>query len=457
MNAEREISACRPSISSSCLSGLRGSASGPPFPTRSAGDTDGRSTCASTARPPPARDRQPPSADLPEQAGGPVRLATFSSLYPNPAQPTHGVFVENRLRHLLASGEATAKVVAPVPWWPSRAPSRAAVPREEHRHGIHVLHPRFLAVPGLGLATNPYAMARAGLAAIEALSRAGFAFDLLDAHYLFPDGVAAVRIARALGKPVVLTARGSDTSQLPMLPFAGGMIRKALAEAEAIIAVSAGLAEGLVALGAPRGRITVLRNGVDTALFHPPAMREALRAELEIRGPTILSVGHLIARKRHHLAIEALRELPQHRLVILGEGPERAALEALAARLGVQDRLRMPGSRPHDELPRWYGAADVMVLASAREGWANVLLESMACGTPVVCTEAWGAREAVCAPIVGEVVGEATARAIATAVRRRDTDAGARAATRRHAEAFGWEATTRGQLDLFRRILKERA
>lgn len=386
-----------------------------------------------------------------------MRLATFSSLYPNAAQPNHGVFVENRLRHLLASGEATAKVIAPVPWWPLRTPSRAAVPREEHRHGIHVLHPRFLAVPGLGLVTNPSAMARAGLAAFADLARAGFAFDLIDAHYLFPDGVAAIRIARSLGKPVVLTARGSDTSHLPALPFAGRMIRDALASADGIIAVSEGLKQGLIALGAPAGKITVLRNGVDIGLFRPPADRAALRRVLGFEAPTILSVGLLIERKRHHLTIEALRGLPGHRLVILGEGPERAALEALAVRLGVADRVAMPGAQPHEDLPRWYGAADAMVLASAREGWANVLLESMACGTPVVCTEAWGAREAVSTAAAGRVVAEASPVAIAAALASLPLTAEARAATRAHAEAFDWEATTQGQLALFRRILEARA
>lgn len=385
-----------------------------------------------------------------------MRLVTFSSLYPNPAQPHHGVFVENRLRHLLAGGEAQATVVAPVPWCPGRAPSRAAVPAEALRHGIRILHPRFLALPGVGLLTNPAAMARAGMAAIARLRAAGSEFDLLDAHYLFPDGVAAVRIARALGKPVVLTARGSDTSQLARLPFAGAMIRRALAEADGIIAVSAGLKEGLVALGVPAERVTVLRNGVDTALFRPPADRAALRRELGFDGPTILSVGLLIPRKRHHLTIEALRDLPDHRLVILGEGPERRALEALAGRLGVADRVRMPGARPHEDLPRWYGAADVMVLASEREGWANVLLESMACGTPVVATPAWGAREAVCAPAAGRVVAEASPAAIAAAVRSLAAPPAAREATRAHAEAFGWEETTQGQLALFRHILEAR-
>lgn len=255
---------------------------------------------------------------------------------------------------------------------------------------------------------------------------------------------------------MVLTARGSDTSQLPHLPFAGAMIRRALAEADGIIAVSGGLKEGLVALGVPAAKVSVLRNGVDTALFHPPADRAALRRELGFDAPTILSVGLLIPRKRHHLTIEALRELPGHRLVILGEGPERPALEALATRLGLADRVRMPGARPHQELPRWYGAADVMVLASAREGWANVLLESMACGTPVVATAAWGAREAVSTPAAGRVVEEASPGAIAAAIRALAAAPLARAATRTHAEAFSWEETTRGQLALFRAILEAR-
>ena len=385
-----------------------------------------------------------------------MRLVTFSTLFPNPTQPNHGVFVENRLRHLVASGEALSTVVAPVPWFPGRGSPHGVV-EQETRGGLRVLHPRFLALPKLGLLTNPALLGRAGLAAIRQLMAEGLDFDLLDAHYLFPDGVAAVRIARALGKPVVLTARGSDTSQLPQQPFAGAMIRDALRRADAVIAVSAGLRDGLLELGVASEKVTVLRNGVDTDQFKPPVEREALRARLRLSGPTLLSVGLLIDRKRHHLTIEALRDLPDHRLLILGEGPERAALEGLAARLGVADRLRMPGARPHAELPDWYGAADAMVLASEREGWANVLLEAMACGTPVVTTPAWGAREAVSAPAAGVVVSEASPAALAAGVRQLAAGAaGSRGATRAHAENFGWGETTQGQLALFRRILEER-
>lgn len=370
------------------------------------------------------------------------------------------MFVENRLRHLVASGEATSTVLAPVPWFPSTHPRfgdwarHAAAPHAEERHGLTVLHPRYAALPRLGLHTNPHALHAAARRAVAALRERGGDFDLLDAHYLYPDGVAAVWLARALRKPVVITARGSDTSLLPRFRRPRRLIQAAIRDADALIAVSAELKQGLVELGAPPDKVTVLRNGVDTDIFRPPADRAAERAALGFpEGPVILSVGLLIERKRHHLTIEALQHLPDHTLVILGEGPLRADLLALAARLGVADRVRLPGNKPHGELRRHYGAADIMVLASSREGWANVLLESMACGTPVVASPAWGSREAVSAPEAGLVLDDVSPAGIAAGVRALLTRPQDRAATRAYAERFGWEPTTRGQLDLFRRLL----
>jgi glycosyltransferase involved in cell wall biosynthesis len=367
------------------------------------------------------------------------------------------VFVENRLRHLLASGEAESIVIAPVPWFPGRTPAKAALPAAVHRNGIAVHHPRFVAPPGLGMYVNPFTLARAGGTALRRLLRAGQRFDAIDAHYLYPDGVAAVRLGRAFDLPVVITARGSDTSQLPHYAVPRRLIRDAIGRADALIAVSAGLAEGLHALGAPPGKVTVLRNGVDLDLFRPPADRAAARAGLGLDGPTIVSVGLLIPRKNHHLTIEAMAALPGHRLLILGEGPERERLEALIARLGLGDRVRLVGPQPHEALPLYYGAADAMVLASSREGWANVLLESLACGTPVVSSPAWGAREAIAAPEAGVVLEETSAATIAAALRQLLASPPDRAATRCYAERFGWKETTMGQIELFRRILAGRA
>lgn len=392
----------------------------------------------------------------------PLRLLTFSTLYPNAAQPNHGIFVENRLRHLVASGDATSTVIAPVPWFPSRHPRFgewarcAASPVEEMRHGLRVLHPRYAAPPRLGMYTGPWALLRAGRAALARLRAEGARFDAIDAHYLYPDGVAAAWLAREAGLPVVITARGSDTSLLPRFPLPRRLIGAALREADALIAVSEGLANGLIALGAAPEKVTALRNGVDLAGFAPPADRAALRAELALSGPVILSVGHLIERKRHDLVIGAVAELPGATLLVAGEGPERQALEAQIERLGVAERVRLLGARPHGELARLYGAADALVLASTREGWANVMLEAMACGTPVVAGPAWGSREAISSPEAGVVLDEVGAGPIAAALRRLLANPPARRATRAHAERFGWDATTRGQVELFRRVLTAR-
>jgi glycosyltransferase involved in cell wall biosynthesis len=385
-----------------------------------------------------------------------LRLLTFSTLYPNAAQPNHGVFVENRLRHLVASGTAESTVLAPVPWFPGRGLDLAAVPARETRHGLVLHHPRHAAPPGLGMWTNPFTLYRAARAALRGLLRDGLRVDAIDAHYLYPDGVAAVWLGREFGLPVVITARGSDTSLLPRYQVPRWLIQGAIAGADALIAVSAALREELLALGAPPGKVTVLRNGVDLGLFRPPADRAALRAALGVEGKVLLSVGLLIPRKGHHLTIEALAALPGHTLLVLGEGPERAALEALAARCGVADRVRLLGARPHAQLPEFYGAADAMVLASSREGWANVLLESMACGTPVVSSPAWGSREAVAAPAAGLVLDTATPATIAAGVRQLLATPPDRAATRAYAEGFGWDETTAGQLALFRRVIQDR-
>jgi glycosyltransferase involved in cell wall biosynthesis len=230
------------------------------------------------------------------------------------------------------------------------------------------------------------------------------------------------------------------------------MIRWAMTNADALIAVSAGLREAMVRLGAEPDRVTVLRNGVDLELFRP-LHREAVRRELGLEGRVLLSVGHLIERKRHHLAIEAVAQLPDWRLMIVGEGPERGRLEALARKIGVAGRVMFHGAQPHALLPRYYTAADVMILASSREGWANVLLESMACGTPVVASNIPGNPEVVRSPEAGLIVADNTSQDFARAIAEVAARSSPRTLTRAYAEQFSWNATSAGQLEVFRRVL----
>ncbi len=391
-----------------------------------------------------------------------MKILTFTTLYPSSARPNHGVFVENRLRHLLASGGMESKVVAPVPWFPSRHPRFgeyarfAATPQQEVRHGIEVMHPRYFLPPKIGMNLAPHSLARATHGLLRELQR-DFPYQLIDAHYFYPDGVAAAMLGRRLGVPVVITARGTDLNLIPRYPRPRRLIQWAASEAAGLITVCQALKDVLVELGVPAGKVRVLRNGVDLVRFRPPEDRGALRRRLGLEGPVLLSVGHLIERKGHDLVIRALSELPAEIcLMIAGDGPERPRLEVLIRERGLEGRVRLLGALPHETLRDWYGAADCLVLASSREGWANVLLEAMACGTPVVATRVWGTPEVVAAPEAGRLC-ERDPQSIAREVAALLAAPPERAATRRYAEGFSWEATSTGQKSLFQEILARRA
>lgn len=386
-----------------------------------------------------------------------LRLLTYTTLYPASARPSHGIFVETRLRHLVASGEATSRVIAPVPWFPFRHACfgeyslYARVPRRDRRHGIDVVYPRYPLIPKIGMTVAPFALAAATLPSVRRVLADGYDFDVIDAHYFYPDGVAAAMIADRVGKPFVITARGTDINLVPRYRAARRMIRWAADRAAAIITVCAALKDALVELGVAPDKITPLRNGVDLERFRPVDRDEA-RTRLGLNGPTLVSVGHLIERKGHHLVIEALKSLPDLRLLVVGEGPEEGRLRALAERLDVAARVRFVGSVPQEQLRDYYGAVDALVLASSREGWANVLLEAMACGTPVVATPVWGTPEVVAMPAAGVLTTRRDVGAIVEAIRRLFGDYPDHGSTRRYAESFDWDATTRGQLGLFRRV-----
>lgn len=392
-------------------------------------------------------------------ASGTLRILTFSSLYPNAVQPRHGVFVEERLRHLLAGGGVSATVLAPVPWFPWRHPrfgryaQYARVPEEETRYGVRVLHARYPVVPKIGMSAAPWLMAKAMLPVLRSLEAREADFDLIDAHYFYPDGVAAVWLGERLGKPVMVTARGSDINWIPRHRLPRLQILWAARRAKAVVAVSNALGERLADLGVARERITVLRNGVDQAVFCPePELALALGRELKLDGPVILSVGNLIESKGHHIAIEALKYLDQGTLLIVGEGPMKEALRKQADASGLGDRVRLLGAVEHDELPRYYSLADVLVLASSREGMPNVVLEALACGTPVVACDVGGVREVVAEEVAGLVIPARKADALAQAVGKLLAKLPSSEAVRRYAQRFSWDETSAGQRVLFRRL-----
>ena len=383
-----------------------------------------------------------------------MKILVFSTLYPNAARPEHGVFVENRLTAFRKKHDAEIRVVAPVPWFPfqnetfGRYAAYARAPGREVRKEIAVYHPRFVIPPKLGMRFAPQALKRCFRQCAREMREDGWDFDLIDAHYLYPDGVAAAEVAGELGKPLVLTARGTDVNLIPAFAAPRRKILKAAAKADAVIAVAGALKDELVRLGVPAGKVSVLRNGVDLNVF-APGDRALMRDGMGLSGPVIASVGQLTARKGHDLVIAALRRMPDATLLIAGDGEERRALEAQARRAGLKARVRFLGALPHEALRAVYLAADALVLASSREGWPNVLLEAMACGTPCVATDVWGSAEVIREPAAGRLITERTPEAIAEAANELLAAPPDRAATRAYAERHGWDETVDAMAAIF--------
>ncbi len=388
-----------------------------------------------------------------------LRLLTFTTLFPNAAQPVHGIMVANRLRQLLATQELAASVVAPVPWFPSSDPrfgdyaAFAKAPRSETRDAVRVDHPRYVVIPKVGESVAPALLAAGSYGAV---ARQAAHFDVLDAHYFYPDGVAAVLIAKRLRKPVVITARGSDINVLPNSAIPRRWIRWAARNADAIITVSSALRDAILDLDVGQPRIEVLRNGVDLEQFAPLPTARAREALQWGEGTVLLSVGKLVEAKGHDLVIRALAELPGVRLVIVGEGPFRGDLQRLAADLGVADCVSFLGAVPHTQLRMLYCAADIAILASAREGMPNVVLESLACGTPVIATDVGGIGE-ILVPSVGVLLRERTPDALQAAVTRVLQSKPAVETIRRHAEGLDWTPVLRAQIELYRDVVRSRS
>ena len=391
----------------------------------------------------------------------PIRTLLFSTLYPSSVRPGHGIFVETRLRELLKSGQVQTKVVAPVAWFFSEHARYggyarlASTPLREQHHGIDVLHPRYFLPPKVGMTIAPFLLAMGAVPAVKRLLEEGFDFDLIDAHYYYPDGVAAGMLARHFKKPFCVTARGSDINLLSRHLIPRKLIQWTGRRARASIGVSSALSQAMAEVGIPPATLMTLPNGVDLERFHIEPQASA-RIELGWpAAPTLLFVGNLVENKGLHIAIEALSLLPEFRLVVAGEGSQQQALEVLAQRRNLTARVQFLGRVEQDQLARCYSAADILVLPSSREGWPNVLLESMACGTPVVATRVGGIPEIVTSDDAGRLLPERTAACVVAAVSDLWQHLPNRNAVRSTAQSCGWQGTTDAQIALFNKIANE--
>lgn len=379
-----------------------------------------------------------------------LRVLTLATLFPDASRPNFGVFVERQTLGLAAHPHVDLRLVAPVglPPWPlsglSHYKALATLPKRESWKGIETWRPRFTTLPATQGRFHVAALVRR-LKPLLAEIRRDFPFDVIDAEFFFPDGPAAVALGKYFGVPVSIKARGADIHHWGTAPATATQVVVAGQAADGMLAVSQAMKADMAGIGIPAERICVHNTGVDLARF-APVVRVSGKAAFGVTGPLVVSLGALIPRKGHDIVVRAVAGVPGVSLLIAGEGPQRSQLEAEIAALGVGDRVRLLGSIPHGDLPALLGAADVMALASSSEGLANAWVEALACGTPIVITDAGGAAEVVQNTATGRIIARES-DAFADAIRALLADPAPREETRAAALRFTWETNTAALFD----------
>lgn len=318
-----------------------------------------------------------------------MNVLSFSYCFPNASRPTWGVFVRQRLAALAA--RVPLRVIAPVSVFPLVTRLRGHLPPLQETQGeLPVYHPRYFYLPGV-LKNLDARFYERGLRRWLRSFCDQWPPDLLDAHFIWPDGVAVAHLARSLNMPFAITLRGW-LYPCAEIPARRRMCAQALMQASRIISVSQALADLAIELGANPARVHVIPNGVDMNTFRPDDKEQARKElGLPLDAPLVVAVAHLKPTKGHTELVRALARVPgKPRLVIVGAQADCygyiRTLQNEIQTLGLTDRVLLAGSQPHTRIPRYLVAADATVLASYREGCPNVVLESMACGTPVIAT-----------------------------------------------------------------------
>ena len=376
------------------------------------------------------------------------RLLSIATLYPHAQAPRFGTFVARSLEALARTGEWDVTVVNPVgipPFARGSYARRRDVLGSARENGVGVHRVRFPILPGLSGPINPALIARAILPTVRRMHQAA-PFDLLDAQFFYPDGPAAMRLSAALGIPFAIKARGADISYWGTRRASLAQMRAAACKAARLLSVSQALATDMAALGMPPGKIAVHYTGLDRDLFRPLDRLECRRRlgeqfglDFPVRAPLLATVGALIERKGQALVIDALGRLDGAHLLLAGNGPDEARLRAQAAALGLGERVHFLGSLDHAMLPVLLSASDALVSPSVSEGLANAWVEALACGCPLVISDAGGAKELLTTPQAGRIVARDPA-AIADAVTAILAAPPRRADVAAQVDQFGWDS-----------------
>lgn len=353
-----------------------------------------------------------------------MRVLVLTKIFPNAVEPTSSPF--NRQQFAALSRSCKVEVLATIPWFPgasafgrwSPAGRLADVPKTERIDGLSVRHPRYAYVPKLaqGLSGPLYAATLAP----EVLRYRG-RVDVVLGSWAYPDGYAAVALADLIGVPAVIKVHGSDLNVLAKRSGPRRRMQHAFRRAARIVTVSRPLAAIAAELGASSDAIDVVPNGIDRGLFHPRDREAARRAlGIPVEGKLVLYVGHVAEAKGALDLVRAFAagrsSLGGARLVLVGDGEGLGACAQLSEALGVDATL--VGAQPHDRIPLWLAACDLLALPSWNEGVPNVVLEALASGRRVVATSVGGIPDVVTSDLFGELVPPRDPQALSAALAR---------------------------------------
>jgi len=323
-----------------------------------------------------------------------MRILAVTNLYPNPKQPHRASF--NRRQFAALALDHDVRVIAPIAWTSGLAPQGARV-----ESGIISHHPHYLYTPKVLRAHYGHFYQNSIRPTFHQHVREWHP-DVVLACWAYPDGWAAVRLAREYRLPVAIKVHGSDLLTLTPRDPRYARTAEALAAANTVIAVSNNLREKALAMGAHPHRTHVVYNGIDAATFHS-GPRDHARQLLNLTDPAplILFIGNLLPVKGPDILINALaRARDAHvpfRCVCIGQGPMTRELRALVDRHALAAHIEFRPPCPQEQLANWYRAADLLVLPSRSEGTPNVLLEAAACATPFIATNVGGVPD-LCDP-----------------------------------------------------------
>ena len=395
------------------------------------------------------------------------KVLVLSDAFPSKVQPMHGVFIKERVRHVAQLSGTAVRVVSPIPYFPRikcfrRWYSLSLIAAEERIDELQIVRPRYFLPPKIGGYFHSHLMYPAAIRAVKKI-RQEFDFDLIDSHFIYPNGVVAAMLGELYQKPVVITCRGADIERFPDLPLIGNRIRWALRKATQLVAVSRRIADRMEQQGADPAKISVIPNGVDCEKFQALSTEQA-RKELDLppNRPLVLAVGYRLELKGFHILVDAIpriRERFPNVLVAIVGGQARWAkdfLPTIEQRIranNVREHVLLTGTRPQEELSKWYSAADLLSILSSREGSPNVLMEALACGLPAVATPVGGIPDILSDSRLGVLLPERSAGAAAAGITEALSKTWDRSEIRQTMEGRSWHTTAEQVNRVFDRAL----